>query len=111
MDFDPSLGQEQQKTRPAVVMSPTSVGKLKLRIVVPITGWDDRYSALPWFVRVPANPSNGLDKTSGADAFQVKSVSLERFSRAIGNLSPVQLDDIAAAVALCVGFRLPTGQN
>ena len=109
MNFDPSRGEEQQKTRPAVIMSPSEVGKLKLRIVVPITTWDDRYSVLPWFVKLAAIPSNGLTKVSGADAFQVKSVSVERLSKAIGNLSPSQLDDIAAAIALSVGFRLPAG--
>ena len=109
VNFDPSRGEEQQKTRPAVIMSPSEVGKLKLRIVVPITTWDDRYSVLPWFVKLAAIPSNGLTKVSGADAFQVKSVSVERLSKAIGNLSPSQLDDIAAAIALSVGFRLPAG--
>jgi mRNA-degrading endonuclease toxin of MazEF toxin-antitoxin module len=44
-----------------------------------------------------------LTKDSGADAFQVKSVSETRFLDRLGELTPGQLDDIAAAIAICVG--------
>jgi mRNA interferase MazF len=37
--FDPSVGAEIQKIRPAVVISLDSIGRLPLRIVVPITEW------------------------------------------------------------------------
>lgn len=40
IQFDPSVGSEQRKTRPAVVMNVPAVGKLPLRIVVPITEWE-----------------------------------------------------------------------
>ncbi len=38
--FDPSLGAEIQKTRPAVV-NIESVGRLPLRMVVPLTDWKE----------------------------------------------------------------------
>jgi mRNA interferase MazF len=101
--FDPSLGAEIQKVRPAVVISEDSIGRLPLRIVVPITEWRSSYTGYPWFVHVPANSTNGLSKESGADAFQVKSVSVKRFVTLRGTLADSQLDDIASAVALCVG--------
>lgn len=102
--FDPSEGDEQQKIRPAVVVSVPSVGRLQLRIVVPITDWKPRYARFPWFVLVAATPHNGLVKDSGADAFQTKSVSLLRFQRKRGSLTAAQMDEIAAAIALCVGY-------
>lgn len=102
VSFDPSVGDEQRKIRPAVVVSSSAVGFLKLRIVVPLTDWKPRYSSFPWFVFVPQTPLNGLRKDSGADAFQVKSVSLLRFQTRIGSLTKVQMDDIAAAITLCV---------
>jgi mRNA interferase MazF len=37
--FDPSEGDEIQKIRPAVVMTVAGAGKMRLQIVVPITGW------------------------------------------------------------------------
>jgi mRNA-degrading endonuclease toxin of MazEF toxin-antitoxin module len=46
---------------------------------------------------------NGLSKDSGADAFQVKSVSETRFTNLLGNVTASELDDIAQAVTLVVG--------
>ncbi len=103
IDFDPSIGAEIRKVRPAVVISLDTVGRLPLRMVVPITDWKPQYASYPWFVELPASPANGLIKDSGADAFQTKSVSLARFVDRLGELTPAQLDEIAEAIALCVG--------
>lgn len=75
-----------------------------LRIVVPLTDWKPTYSRFPWFVLIPPTPANGLIKDSGADAFQVKSLSVIRFHHKLGSLAANQVDEIAAAIALCVGW-------
>src|SRR5436309_3796887 len=103
VDFDPAVGAEIRKLRPALVISVDSVGRVPLRLVVPITDWKPQYANYPWFVEVPASPDNGLTKDSGADAFQTKSISLNRFVRMLGTVTADQLDEIASAVALCVG--------
>ena len=103
IDFDPTVGAELRKIRPAVVISVDSVGRLPLRMVVPVTDWKPQYASYPWFVELPATPANGLTKDSGADAFQTKSVSLDRFVRPLGVVTAAQLDEMAAAIALCVG--------
>jgi mRNA interferase MazF len=103
VDFDPSVGAEIQKVRPALVISVDTIGRLPLRLVVPVTDWKPQYAHYPWFVELPASSTNGLSKDSGADAFQTKSISLSRFVRLLGEVTPAQADDVAAAVALCVG--------
>jgi mRNA interferase MazF len=103
VDFDPAVGAEIQKVRPALVISVDTIGRLPLRMVVPITDWKPQYANYPWFVELPASPTNGLAKDSGADAFQTKSVSLARFVRLLGEVTQVQSDDVASAIALCVG--------
>jgi mRNA interferase MazF len=72
--FDPAEGDEIKKVRTAVVISENAVGRLRLKIVVPITEWKPRYSGYPWFVHVAPTPTNGLTKDSGGDAVQVKSL-------------------------------------
>jgi mRNA interferase MazF len=103
VQFDPSVGAEMRKVRPAVVASLDSIGRLPLRIVVPLTDWQTPFAQLPWFVPVAASAQSGLIKDSGADAFQVKSLSENRFVRRIGRVSDQQMEAIASAVALCVG--------
>ena len=77
--FDPIQGAEIGKTRPAAVVSVPSVGRLPLRIVVPITDWNPKWATVPWLVYLRKTQRNGLPKDSAADCFQVKSLSLERF--------------------------------
>ena len=102
-DFDPAVGAEIQKVRPAVVISLDTIGRLPLRMVVPITDWKPSYAGYPWFVQVPALTANGLVKDSGADCFQTKSISETRFVRQLGSVTTTQLDEIATAIGLCVG--------
>lgn len=102
--FDPSEGDEIQKIRPAVVMTASGAGKMRLQIVVPITNWQPQFSRYFWMVQLTPDAQNGLSKDSAADAFQVKSLSVNRFQRKLGSVTTDQLDEISAAIALCVGY-------
>ena len=46
VQFDPSVGAEIRKLRPAVVISLDAIGRLPLRIVVPLTDWQDPFAKL-----------------------------------------------------------------
>ena len=39
MNLDPTIGAEIKKIRPVIVISSDAVGKLPLKLVVPITEW------------------------------------------------------------------------
>lgn len=100
INLDPTVGSEIQKTRPAVIVSDDAIGILPLRVIVPITAWQERYATAPWMVRLEPEAENGLDKPSAADAFQVRSVSQSRFVRRLGNVSTQALQDITQALAI-----------
>ncbi len=86
VEFRPAVGAEIRKMRPAVVMNAPEVGRLPLCIVAPITEWKLAFAQFSWFVRLASTPQNGLAKESGADAFQIKSVSEDRLVRRLGQL-------------------------
>lgn len=102
--FDPTVGAEMGKTRPAVIVSKDSVGFLALKIIVPITKWQDRYTGREWMVPVEPNSENGLSTRSAADTFQVRSVSLERMVRRLGVLSEAQMQEITDALAFVMSI-------
>jgi len=104
INFDPTIGDEIQKTRPAVVISIRSAYRHKLQIVVPITTWQQPFSRDFWMIFIAATAANGLDKDSAANAFQVKSISEDRFVRKLGIASTEQVDQITAAITLCIGY-------
>jgi mRNA interferase MazF len=102
VNFDPTVGNEIQKARPAVVISVDALGSSGLRIVVPLTGYQEKHDKFPWCVPLKKNKRNGLTKDSTADAFQVKSVSTQRFIEKKGAVSAATLTELSSALALCV---------
>lgn len=94
INLDPASGAEIKKTRPAVIVSDDALGKLPLKIIVPLTDWKDKFEIAPWMAKINADVNNGLMKVSGADCFQVRSVSQKRFVRKIGHVSIKLLEDI-----------------
>ena len=102
IDFEPVQGAEMNKVRPAVVVSSDSVGRLPIKLVAPITGWQAHFVGNVWHVRVGPTKSNGLSKESAVDALQIRAVSIERFRTRLGRLTADQMEQIAAAIAIVV---------
>lgn len=102
VSFDPTIGSEIRKTRPAIVLSSDDLGLLPVKIVVPLTDHKEQYLDYPWHVRIDPAKENGLKKTSSADCLQVKSLSTERFVKKLGKVDHERLDSILNAVALCI---------
>jgi len=98
IDLDPTIGAEIQKKRPAIIVNDNALGKLPLKVIVPITDWKDRYDIAPWMVKIEPDTINGLSKTSAADCFQVRSLSQERLIKKIGSIDNNTLADIKQAL-------------
>jgi len=102
VNFDPTVGSEIKKTRPAVVISSDAVGKLPVKLIVPMTNWDEAFAQNFWHIRIEPDSLNGLSKTSAADALQIRCADRQRFIEKMGRVSPAILEEIAAAVAAVV---------
>jgi mRNA interferase MazF len=90
--FSPSMGDEINKTRPAVIVGSDDFGALRLRLIVPIT--EERRLLHDWHVKIKPTIINNLRKSSIVDCFQVHCFSEERFVRKIGKLTPKEIDDV-----------------
>jgi len=100
INLSPTVGAEIRKTRPVVIVSSDEIGILPLKIIVPLTDWKERYEEVVWMTKIESNDNNGLAKTSAADAFQVRSVSQERFVRKLGKVSNEQISEISEALGI-----------
>lgn len=98
VNLDPTIGSENHKTRPAVIVSSDLVGILPLKVIVPLTEWKDHYSQTIWMVRIDPDEQNGLSKPSAADALQIRSVSQQRLVQQLGVLPAIQVTEIANAI-------------
>ncbi|MBA4181098.1 MAG: PemK family transcriptional regulator [Anaerolinea sp.] len=103
--LDPTVGAEMAKTRPAVVLTNAALEHVPLRVVVPLTTWQERFSAQPLKIRLTPSPMNGLHRASAGDVIQVRSVSVRRFVGRLGAVDADVLAELRAGVATVAGFR------
>jgi mRNA interferase MazF len=96
--FDPSLGGEIRKTRPAVVLSNDTANALLNRVqVVPISSKTDRL--------YPSEAAVSLkDAARKAMADQITTVSKSRLQRRLGALGNDDLEGVARVVRLHLGL-------
>jgi mRNA interferase MazF len=100
INLNPTIGAEINKTRPAITINDDRMGRLPLRVIVPVTDWKENYSVAPWMIKIAPDKLNNLSKVSGIDCFQVRSISQTRFVKKIGELSEEQMDLISFAMKL-----------
>lgn len=105
VDFEPTVGAEIRKIRPAIIVNSDAVGILALKVVVPITDWKTHYSAASWLVRLEPTARNGLMKVSAADTFQVQSAAYERFIRQLGEITDTEMTAIANALKIVLMIK------
>ena len=105
VDLNPTRGQEIQKTRPVVVITADLFNPIPLRIVIPITSWQDKFSDRPFMVRINVSSENGLDQDSARNVLQVRSLSTERFIRKLGQVPPETLQELLSGLIICVDYE------
>lgn len=108
VNFDPTLGFEIKKTRPAVVVSSDAIGKLPIKLVAPITDWKDYFAQNLWHIRLDPDSNNGLVKVLAVDTLQLRGVDIQRFIRKLGQVSEITITEIAAAVVTVVDYQFPS---
>ena len=100
--FDPVVGDEIQKTRPAIIVSRPNDGSLRLLVVIPITSWRTGFARHRSKVRIAPSGQNGLTSVSAGDAMQVRSISSERLATKIGMLEEQLMEDVRRALRFVV---------
>jgi mRNA interferase MazF len=108
VNFDPPVGSEIDKLRPAVVVSNNGANSSVTRTgrgvvtVVPLSSNVTR--VLPFQVFLPASRS-GLRKDSKAQTEQVRCVSRLRVGRQLGQLPAAQVAQIDSALRVHLGLN------
>jgi len=101
--LDPVRGAEMKKERPGLIINTDALGKLPLKVIVPITEWKEHYDSYPWMVKITPFAQNNLTKVSAVDCFQIRSVSVERFVAQIGSIGTEIITQVQEAVNQVIG--------
>lgn len=91
VNLDPTMGSEIRKTRPCVILSPDEMNKyLKTIIIAPITSKSKPY------------PTRILIELRGKENWvvidQIRTIDKRRIYKKMGNLKPVEIQNIKAVV-------------
>jgi len=105
VNLDPAIGDEIKKRRPVIVVNGGHDKHLRLAIVVPVTAWSPHWKENPFFVSLEPNSTNGLQKKSAVDCFQIRTISHNRFVEKIGNISKDEIDLIKKSIALILDIE------
>lgn len=104
INFDPTVGAEIKKSRPAVIISSDGVGRLPIKLVAPVTDWKDHYAPNIWHVRIEPSGTNGLTKLSAVDTLQLRGMDKQRFIRKLGEVASDVMEEIVLAIAAIIEF-------
>ena len=92
VNFEPSIGGEIRKKRPAIIVSNNAANKFLNRVqVIPITSNTDRLFPSEAYVTVAG-------KKGKAMADQLATVSKQRLSKRIGSVSEDEMNMVAEAI-------------
>ncbi|HCR86054.1 MAG TPA: type II toxin-antitoxin system PemK/MazF family toxin [Alphaproteobacteria bacterium] len=92
IDFEPSIGGEIRKTRPAVIISNNQSNKYLNRIqVVPITSQITRLYPSEAYVTISG-------KQGKAMADQIMTISKQRIKKLLGKVSAQEIKDVERAI-------------
>lgn len=109
IDLDPTKGSEIKKRRPCVIVSTDGVQRLPVRIVVPLTDWNESFTTSMFHIKVDVDDAEafeatGLKKGGAADVMQIRCVSEDRFGDYIALMSADKMEEIAHAIAAIVEY-------
>jgi mRNA interferase MazF len=105
INLDPTIGAEMKKIRPALIINDDVMGKLPLKIIVPVTDWKDRYGIAPWMIKIVPNSWNGLAKESSIDCFQIRSVAEERLIKCLGRITKDEILQVQEGITKVIGYK------
>lgn len=106
IDFNPTIGKEINKIRPAVIIDDDYLASCHMRFVMPLTTWQDKFADLPWIKQINPNKLNGLKNISGINVQQARYISTQRFVNQVGTIDIDSLNDIHAILIKLINPNL-----
>ncbi len=94
VSFDPSVGTEIRKTRPAIIVSGTAFNQRRKVTVLPITSSSPDGALLPVVVAVNPNDENGLSTDSFIVCIDPMTFDKKRLIRQLGMLEQSKIRQV-----------------
>ncbi len=106
VNFEPSIGTEIKKTRPALIISASDFNQIRKKItLLPITSRIIENSTItPVVVTVQATASNGLNRDSTIIAIEPNTFDKKRLIKYLGQLDVKILEEVKQKLRIYLNF-------
>jgi len=104
VSFDPTLGHEIKKTRPAVVIQNDVSNQYSPITIVAAVSLQFSDPPHPREVPLPVGAKTGLGKPSAAILNQIRSIDRTRLRKRLGSLDAATMDKIDEALKISLGL-------
>jgi mRNA interferase MazF len=103
VSFDPAVGSEIQKTRPALVLQ-NDIGNRYSPLTI-VAAISSKFDVPPYPTEVIMNPANsGLPQTSAVVLNQIRSVDKKRLIKRLGRATPGVMAEVNRALEISLGL-------
>lgn len=105
VNFDPTIGSEIKKTRPALVLQNNIGNKYSsVTIVAAITSHNPEEKLYPTEVFIEATDEGGLDNDSAILLSQIRTVDKQRLVNKLGSVSTTTMLEVNKALEISLGM-------
>jgi mRNA interferase MazF len=106
VNFEPSIGTEIKKTRPALIISASDFNKVRKKVtLLPITSQIVKDPKIAFVVvTVKADTSNGLDRDSTIVAIEPNTFDKKRLLKYLGQLKTEPLQEVKQKLQIYLDF-------
>ncbi|MDY7005154.1 MAG: type II toxin-antitoxin system PemK/MazF family toxin [Cyanobacteriota bacterium] len=98
------MGAEIRKIRPAIIISSDGIGRLPIKLIVPITDWKNYFENDSLHIKIEPDLANNLTNISTIDLLQIRGMDLQRLVKKIGVCSSEIMNKISTGIALLVEY-------
>ena len=104
VSFDPTVGHEIQKTRPALIIQNDVSNEYSPITIVAAISSQFGTPPRPREVIIPANAKTGLSQTSAIVLNQIRSIDRMRLHKKLGVLDPGTMKRVDEAIQISLGL-------
>lgn len=100
VQFEPQIGSEIKKIRPAIIISTSALDHLPTRLVIPVRDFKEFHRSISYYLSIIPSTKNGLSKISTADPAQLKSFDIKRCLNKRGHMSKKEMMQLSTIIGM-----------
>ena len=99
VNLEPAKSTDIKEVKPCVLFSDDKVEDYSLKVIAPLTDFQEKFEIEPWVVKIVPDDNNNLVDVAAIDLFQIRLVEKEHFIKKTGSISDDDLFRVLEALS------------